>query len=54
MGRVVDDLKLRTREINAKTKRFVSDSEWLSIDQVMKPKLVLLLLFVENVGPTAS
>lgn len=35
MDRVVDDLKLRTREINAETKRFVSDSEWLSIDQVV-------------------
>lgn len=35
MDRVVDDLRLRTREANAKTKRFVSDSEWLSIDQVL-------------------
>lgn len=34
MDRVVEDLKVRTREINAETKRFVSDSEWLSIDQV--------------------
>ncbi|CAB1120731.1 unnamed protein product [Ectocarpus sp. CCAP 1310/34] len=35
MDRVVDDLKLRTRETNAKTKRFVSDSEWLTIDQTL-------------------
>ncbi|CAN0119117.1 unnamed protein product, partial [Hapterophycus canaliculatus] len=35
MDRVVEDLRLRTREANAKTKRFVSDSEWLSIDQAL-------------------
>ncbi|CAN0024745.1 unnamed protein product [Ectocarpus sp. 13 AM-2016] len=35
MDRVVDDLKLRTRETNAKMKRFVSDSEWLTIDQAL-------------------
>ncbi|CAM9468720.1 unnamed protein product, partial [Scytosiphon promiscuus] len=35
MDRVVDDLRLRTREANAKTKRFVSDSEWVDIDQAL-------------------
>lgn len=34
MDRVVNDLKVCTRKINAETKRFVSDSEWLVIDQV--------------------
>lgn len=41
MDRVVDNLKVCTRKINAETKRFVSDSEWLSIDQVGKPPSVL-------------
>lgn len=36
MDRVIDDLRVRTREANAKTKRFVSDDEWESIDQVAK------------------
>lgn len=43
MDRVVDDLKLRTRETNAKTKRFVSDSEWLTIDQVYEQTLSLVV-----------
>lgn len=43
MDRVVEDLKVRTREINAETKRFVSDSEWLSIDQVVHPPFVVVL-----------
>lgn len=34
MDRVVDDLKLRAREVNSQKKRFVSDSEWIRIDQV--------------------
>ncbi len=36
MDRVVEDLKQRTRKFNASTKRFVSDSEWLTIDQVAR------------------
>eukprot|EP00752_Nemacystus_decipiens_P010577 g9419.t1 len=35
MDCVVEDLKISTRKINAETKRFVSDSEWLSIDQAL-------------------
>ncbi|CAM9543397.1 unnamed protein product, partial [Laminaria digitata] len=36
MDRVVDRLKLQTRAINAKMKRFVTDSEWVGIDQALQ------------------
>lgn len=34
MDRVVDDLQETTREKNLEMKRFVSDTEWISIDRV--------------------
>lgn len=46
MDRVVEDLRQRTREFNATTKRFVSDSEWLAIDQVARFKMVVMFAFV--------